>query len=257
MTNELKMKWNAELYDEKHAFVYQYGENLLELLDVKTGELILDLGCGTGHLTHRIQSLGANVIGIDSSAEMVRQAQENFPEIKFGVANAANFYFAEPFDAIFSNAVLHWIKDQDSLIKTVYDNLKPGGRFVAEMGGRGNIGKMISAVQQVLLKHGYVDQAALVIWYFPGLGEYAKRLEDHGFKVIYAVHYDRKTRLEDGEAGITKWLAMFGGPYLKGIPDNEKETIFREVTNLLEPQYNENGQWYADYKRLRFIAVKE
>src|SRR3978361_829172 len=137
------MKWNAELYDQKHAFVYQYGESLLELLDAKPGEHILDLGCGTGHLTQRIQSLGAIVTGIDSSPEMIQQAEENFPEIKFSVANATNFYFEEPFDAIFSNAVLHWIKDQDSLIKTVYDNLKPGGRFVAEMGGRGNVSKMI------------------------------------------------------------------------------------------------------------------
>jgi trans-aconitate methyltransferase len=251
------MKWNAELYDQKHAFVYQYGENLLELLDAKPGEHILDLGCGTGYLTRQIQSLGADVTGIDSSAEMIRQAQENFPEVKFGVANAANFYFAEPFDAIFSNAVLHWIKDQDSLIKTVYDNLKPGGRFVAEMGGRGNIGKLIAAVQQVLLQHGYVDQAAIVIWYFPSLGEYTSRLENHGFRVTFAAHYDRKTLLQDGDKGIAKWITMFGNQYLFGIPENEQQEILKEVTNLLEPAYNENGQWYADYKRLRFIAVKE
>ena len=226
------------------------------MLDAKPGEHILDLGCGTGHLTQRIQSLGAIVTGIDSSPEMIHQAQENFPEIKFGVADATNFYFAEPFDAIFSNAVLHWIKDQDSLIKTVYDNLKPGGRFVAEMGGRGNVGKMIAATQQVLLKHGYVDQAAILMWYFPGLGEYTKRLEDQGFRVIFATHYDRKTPLQDGDKGIAKWIAMFGNEYMKGVPEEEKPEIFKEITDLLEPQYNEDGQWYADYKRLRFIAIK-
>ena len=250
------MKWNAELYDQKHAFVYQYGESLLELLDAKPGEHILDLGCGTGHLTQRIQSLGAIVTGIDSSAEMIQQAEENFPELKFSVANAANFYFEEPFDAIFSNAVLHWIKDQDSLIKTVYDNLKPDGRFVAEMGGRGNVGKMIAATQQVLLKHGYVDQAAIVMWYFPGLGEYTKRLEDQGFRVTFATHYDRKTPLQDGDKGVAKWIAMFGNEYMKGVPEDQKQEILKEITDLLEPQYNENGQWYADYKRLRFIAIK-
>lgn len=251
------MKWDAGLYDQKHAFVYQYGESLLELLEAKPGENILDLGCGTGHLTHQIQNKGALVTGIDSSAEMIRQAQENFPEIKFGVANATNFYFADPFDAIFSNAVLHWIKDQNSLIKTVYENLKPGGRFVAEMGGRGNVGKLIAAVQQVLLRHGYVEQAATIIWYFPGLGEYTKRLEDHGFRVTFASHFDRKTPLQDGAQGVAKWIAMFGSRYMDGIPKDEQETIFKEVTELLEPVYNENGQWYADYKRLRFVAVKE
>jgi trans-aconitate methyltransferase len=251
------MKWNAELYDQKHAFVYQYGESLLELLDAKPGEHILDLGCGTGHLTQRIQSLGAIVTGIDSSPEMIQQAEENFPELKFSVVNAANFYFEEPFDAVFSNAVLHWIKDQDSLIKTVYDNLKPGGRFVAEMGGRGNVGKMIAATQQVLLKHGYVDQAAIVMWYFPGLGEYTKRLEDQGFRVTFAAHYDRQTPLQDGDKGVAKWIAMFGNEYMKGVPEGEKQQLLKEITDLLEPQYNENGQWYADYKRLRFIAIKE
>ncbi|MDB4905062.1 MAG: methyltransferase type 11 [Mucilaginibacter sp.] len=251
------MKWNAELYDQKHAFVYQYGESLLELLDAKPGENILDLGCGTGHLTQRIQSLGAIVTGIDSSAEMIQQAEENFPEIKFSVANATNFYFEEPFDAIFSNAVLHWIKDQDSLIKTVYNNLKPGGRFVAEMGGRGNVGKMIAATQQVLLKYGYVDQAAIVMWYFPSLGEYTKRLEDQGFRVTFATHYDRKTPLQDGDKGVAKWIAMFGDEYMKGVPEAEKQQLLKEITDLLEPQYNENGQWYADYKRLKFIAIKE
>ena len=251
------MKWNAELYDQKHAFVYQFGEELLELLDVKPGERILDLGCGTGHLARRIQNLGAAVAGIDSSPEMVHQAHENFPDIKFHVANAANFYFDQPFDAIFSNAVLHWIKDQDGLIKSVYENLKPGGRFVAEMGGQGNVGKLISAIQQVLLKHGYVDQAANILWYFPSLGEYAMRLEDYGFRVTFAQHYDRKTELKDGAEGITKWIVMFGSQYLQGVAEEEKETIFKEVSELLEPHYNEDGQWFADYKRLRFIAVKE
>lgn len=148
------MKWNAELYDQSHAFVYQYGEGLIDLLDAKPGESILDLGCGTGHLTKLIQEKGASVIGIDSSEEMIAQAKESFPDIEFKVANASNFYFEGEFDAIFSNAVLHWIKEADTLIESVYDNLKPGGRFVAEFGGRGNMEKLISVTREVLLKYG-------------------------------------------------------------------------------------------------------
>ena len=250
------MKWNAELYDQSHAFVYQYGEGLIDLLDAKPGESILDLGCGTGHLTKLIQEKGASVIGIDSSAEMIAQAKESFPNIEFKVANASNFYFEGEFDAIFSNAVLHWIKEDDTLIESVYDNLKPGGRFVAEFGGRGNMEKLISVTREVLLKYGYVDQAALVLWYFPGLGEYTKKLEDHGFRVTFAAHFDRKTPLQDGDEGVAKWIAMFGSQYLIGIPADEQKTILKEITSLLEPLYNENGQWYADYKRLRFIAFK-
>src|SRR5476649_1885248 len=113
------MKWNAELYDQKHAFVYQYGESVLELLDAKPGERILDLGCGTGYLTDQIHNLGAEIIGIDHSPNMINAARKNFPDLNFSVANASRFNFTEPFDAIFSNAVLHWVKDHDAMMKCV------------------------------------------------------------------------------------------------------------------------------------------
>ena len=132
------MKWNAELYDNKHAFVSQYGESVLELLGVKPGERILDLGCGTGDLAKQIQEYRADVIGIDASPEMIAKAKAKYPELDFCVANAASFYFDEPFDAVFTNAVLHWIHDADGVIKSVYNALKPAGRFVGEFGGKGN-----------------------------------------------------------------------------------------------------------------------
>src|SRR6202000_1792501 len=126
------MKWNAELYDDKHSFVFQYGESVLELLDVKPGEQILDLGCGTGHLTKQISELGAEVVGADASPEMVEKAQKDYPGVDYRVADGANFHFNTAFDAVFSNATLHWIHRADDVIKCVYENLKPGGRFVAE-----------------------------------------------------------------------------------------------------------------------------
>jgi trans-aconitate methyltransferase len=251
------MKWNAELYDQKHAFVYQFGENVLEVLDPKQGEHILDIGCGTGYLTQQIQNAGAIVKGTDYSANMIAQAKANYPRINFEVADAANFDEAGKYDAVFSNAALHWVKNQDGMMQSVYKSLKPGGRFVAEMGGKGNVAKLIAATKQVLNKHGYHEQAKTQVWYFPSLGEYASRLEKHGFRVTFASHFDRKTPLQDGDQGVTKWITMFAPLYLIGVPKEEKERILAEVTALLEPEYNENGQWYADYKRLRFIAVKE
>ncbi len=250
------MKWNAELYDRNHAFVYQYGESLLEQLAARPGETILDLGCGTGHLTRQIQSTGAEVIGLDASPSMIKQAQENFPEISFTVGDAAKLIFNEPFDAIFSNATLHWILNQNDLLSGVYHSLKPGGRFVAEMGGKGNVEQMLSATRKVLLKHGYYKQANIETFYFPSLGEYTHRLEQHGFAVTYAALYNRKTLLQDGNQGVAKWLTMFAGNYFTGIDEQEQHQILREITDELEPLYNEGGQWYADYKRLRFIAVK-
>jgi len=251
------MKWNADLYDQKHAFVFQYGEDVLELLDVKPGEYILDLGCGTGHLTQQIKDKGARVKGTDFSPEMIEQARAKYPEVDFAVENAADFFTDEKYDAVFSNAALHWVLDANGAARSVYNSLKHGGRFVAEMGGKGNVARLIEATQLVLQNHGYHVQADTKIWYFPSVGEYATKLEEHGFRVTYAVHYDRKTPLQDGDEGVAKWVTMFGAQYLENIPEEEKAEILKEITHKLEPYYNEGGQWYADYKRLRFVAIKE
>jgi trans-aconitate methyltransferase len=251
------MKWNADLYDQKHAFVYQFGENVLELLDAKAGEHILDIGCGTGYLTQQLHELGVIVKGTDYSPEMIAQAKEKHSEVLFEVANASNFNEQGQYDAVFSNAALHWVKDHDGMMDSVYKSLKPGGRFVAEMGGKGNVEKIIAATKKVLEQHGYHKQAQTQIWYFPSLGEYTSRLEAHGFRVTFAIHFDRKTPLQDGDQGVTKWIKMFGSPYFEGVPENELQQMLAEITTLLEPDYNENGQWFADYKRLRFVAVKE
>lgn len=251
------MKWDANLYDDKHAFVFQYGESVLELLGVKPGERILDLGCGTGHLTKKIWEEGAEVIGIDASPEMIAQAKENYPELDFRVANGADFSFDESFNAVFTNATLHWIHDADGVIKSVYKALRQGGRFVGEFGGKGNNQLMMAAAATVLKAHGYLKGDFILPWYFPSTAEYATRLEAGGFRVTFATHFDRPTLLQDGRDGIAKWFNMFGSSVFKMVPDAELPQILNEITDLLQPTNEMDGQWYADYKRLRFIAVKE
>ena len=250
------MKWNAELYDSKHDFVFQYGESVLELLDIKPGERILDLGCGTGHLTSEIKNHGADVTGIDASADMIAKAKESYPDVTFKVTDAADFHFDEPFDAVFSNAVLHWVHKVDEAIKCVYDSLKTGGRFVAEMGGKGNNAHIMAATQQVLEKHRYPQLANKKPWYFPSLGEYTTKLENAGFRVTSAIHFDRPTLLHDGRVGVERWLTMFGDTFFEGIEMTEKQQILTEITDMLEPNYNKGGNWYIDYVRLRFVAIK-
>lgn len=251
------MKWNADLYDSKHSFVFQYGENVLELLNIQPGERILDLGCGTGYLAQQIKEHGASVKGIDASPEMVAKAHESYPEIDFAVADATDFYFDEQFDAVFSNATLHWIKNADAAIKCVYESLKPGGRFVAEMGGKGNMKHMIAATATILKNHSIELPASINPWYFPSLSEYTGKLEAQGFRVTFAAHFDRPTLLQDGRQGVGKWLKMFGPAFFQTVPEEKQEQILNEITDLLEPDYHKDGQWYADYVRLRFIAVKE
>lgn len=253
------MKWNAELYDQKHNFVYQYGEDVLSLLEPKAGESILDLGCGSGFLTNEIRKYSAKVLGVDSSAEMIEKARNNYPETEFKVINATDLSFNASFNAIFSNAVLHWIKaeDQPKMMDAVFTALKPGGRFVAEMGGKGNVGLMISTLRKVLNLYGYPQQAEMDYLFFPSVGEYTSMLENAGFKVNYAAHFDRETLLQDQSEGVKKWITMFASDFFIGVKEAHQPIILNETAKQLQPFYEKNGEWYADYKRLRFIAIKE
>jgi SAM-dependent methyltransferase len=177
--------------------------------------------------------------------------------LDFIVANGAGFSFDEPFDAVFTNATLHWIHDADGVIKSVYKALKPGSRFVGEFGGKGNNQLMMAAVATILKKHGFIKDNFTIPWYYPSTAEYATRLEAGGFRVTFATHFDRPTLLQDGREGIAKWFKMFGDSIFKIVPAAELPEILDEITDLLQPTNEMDGQWYADYKRLRFIAIKE
>lgn len=249
------MNWNVALYNEKHGFVHQYGSQLIDLLDPKKGERILDLGCGSGQLTSKISEL-ASVIGIDSSEEMVKASQDLFPDIDFYKMNADSFSFDEPFDAIFSNAVLHWVKDQKAATANMFNHLKTGGRLVVEFGGIGNVATIIDALRWSLINHGFHKNAALERWYFPGISEYTSLLEGAGFEVRLAQLYDRPTLLESKHEGIKDWIEMFGTHFFQGIDIKDKTAILAEVQNKVRPACYKDGKWYADYRRIRIMAVK-
>ncbi|SDL65830.1 Trans-aconitate methyltransferase [Catalinimonas alkaloidigena] len=248
--------WQPHLYNDKHAFVYHYGESLIDLLAPQPGERVLDLGCGSGQLTAQLAERGCEVVGIDSSADMIADAQAKFPHLRFLVADAANFQLAPKFDAIFSNAVLHWVTDYQNAIRCLWENLRPGGRIVVEFGGKGNVQTIVDQLRKSLAARGYAQQAALQQWYFPSIGEYTPLLEQQGFRVTLAQHYDRPTELADEEKGIQDWLSMFGIGFFRGVSPEDQEAIKAEVQEAVKPLCFQNGKWYADYKRLRIQAVK-
>lgn len=254
-TNEIT--WNATLYDNKHDFVFKYGEHLVQLLTPQEGERILDVGCGTGYLTNLIASSGAVVTGMDMSVDMIAKAKNQYPHLTFQVASVTDFKFKEPFDAIFSNAVLHWVTDKEKAIRCMYKTLKPGGRLVLEMGGKGNVERIVNALKTALLKHGYKKNAVREVWYYPSLSEYTGLLEKHGFRVTYATHYNRDTELKDAQQGIKDWILMFGSAFLEGIDSAKTDVILEEVQDILRHTQYRNYKWYADYKRLRVVAIKE
>lgn len=249
------MKWDNNLYDQKHDFVSKYGEDVIGLLNPKNGEEILDLGCGTGDLAELIREKGSKVTGIDSSAEMIEAAQQKYPLIEFQVQSATGFLFDKKFDAVFSNAALHWVLEKEKAVQQIYNCLKTGGRFVAEMGGKGNVTNIVTALKNALNKNDYPEKSKIETWYFPSLSEYSSLLEQNGFRVVFATHFDRETLLKD-DNGIKNWLQMFGRSYLEGLSDKNVETILEEVEQQLRATNYRDGKWYADYKRLRIVALK-
>ena len=244
--------WDASDYDGDHSFVYEYGADVVDLLDPAPDERILDLGCGTGHLTAAIADRGADVVGVDNSMEMVAAAREAHPDCEFVRTDATDLDVDGRFDAAFSNAALHWIDDQDAALSSVAGALRPGGRFVAELGGAGNVAAIVDAVGDELEARGHERRTP---WHFPTVGEYAVRLESHRFEVRYATLFDRPTELDDGADGLRSWLRMFGDELLEPVPDDERPDLFASVEDALREERFRGGTWIADYRRLRFVAV--
>lgn len=248
--------WNAGLYDQRHAFVYQRGADLLELLAPCASERILDLGCGTGHLTAQIAARGAEVLGLDASAEMIAQARRNHPQLTFDIADATQFEVAKPFDAVFSNAVLHWVKPPEKAVERIAAALRPGGRFVAEFGGQGNVAAIIAAAAQAVSAVLGRDAGDVNPWYFPSVGEYTALLEASGLEVCYATLFDRPTPLEEGERGMANWLEMFAAPCFAMLDEADRPRSIADAVERARPKLYRDGQWTADYRRLRVVAIK-
>ena len=249
--------WDAKLYDDKHSFVFKYGEDLVHLLNPKPNERILDLGCGTGYLTNIIAGYGAEVNGIDSSKEMIDKAKKEYPNLDFEILSATDFHFDKKFAAIFSNAVLHWVLEKEKAIDHMYENLEKGGRLVIEMGGKNNVQSIMDALKKSLPKYTSVNTSSLNIWYYPSLSEYTSLLEAKGFRVTYASHYDRETELKDSANGIKDWIKMFGSSFLNNIDKTVADKMLTEIQESLRPTNFRDGKWFADYKRLRVVAIKE
>lgn len=249
-------EWNSNLYDTKHDFVWKYGADLMPLLDPKCGERILDIGCGTGHLTAQIADAGADVVGVDRSAEMVDAARKAYPNLHFEVADARNLQYRDEFDAVFSNATLHWIHEPELVIQGVRNALRSGGRFVAEFGGKGNIRKMQDAFERALVELGLAANGEINPWYYPSVSEYAALLETNRLEVRFITLFDRPTGLADGDAGMRNWISMFGGAYTSRLDAGARELFLRKVEEFLRADLFRDGQWWADYRRLRFVAVK-
>lgn len=248
-----QQSWDAGLYDDKHAFVWKHGASLVELLAPRPGERILDLGCGTGHLTARLAEAGAAVVGLDPSAAMLEQARAAYPHLAFVPGDARAFAVDQPFDAVFSNAALHWVRPPEAVLRCVRQALKPGGRFVAEFGGRGNVQAIVAALRAAAERLGQKGEEPP--WFFPSVGEYAGLLEAAGLEVRFATLFDRPTPLE-GADGLRAWVRMFCRASLDAIPPERQEDFLCAAEDEARSELCRAGSWVADYRRLRVLAVR-
>jgi trans-aconitate methyltransferase len=248
--------WNAPLYDASHAFVWEFGRDLLALLAPQPGERILDIGSGTGHLTAEIAQSGAEVLGIDRSEAMIAQARDNFPQLAFETRDVCALPYHAEFDAIFSNAVLHWVKPPEGAVAAMARALKPGGRLVLEFGGRGNIRILVEAAYRALRQLGVPHPERFNPWYFPSVAEYSAILESCGIEVTFAHLFDRPTPLQDSEFGIETWFRMFGSRLMEPLDETGASEFFRLVADYAAPYLLRDGNWSADYRRLRIAGYK-
>ncbi len=244
-------RWDPERYARNARFVADLGAPLVELLAPRPGEAILDLGCGDGALTEALVARGAVVVGVDGSAEQVAAARARGLDARQADGEALEFEAA--FDAVFSNAALHWMRKADAVIDGVWRALRPGGRFVAEMGGAGNVAGIRAALLAVLDRRG-IDGEAANPWYFPTPEDYRRRLEARGFEVRSIALIDRPTPLP---GAMADWLETFAETFLKQVPPGARAELAAEVSEALRPTHcDAEGRWTADYVRLRFSAQK-
>ncbi len=241
----------ASNYDRRFGYVAAFGAEVLELLAPGPGETVLDLGCGTGELTAAIRERGADAIGIDHDPAMVAVARERVGDAAVLVADGQDFTLDEPVDAVFSNAALHWMPRQEQVITCVRRALRPGGRFVAELGGAGNVASVRAALAAALTEAGL--ETPPNPWYFPTTAQHASLLEAGGFRVVRIEHFPRPTPLRECPDGVVDWLRMFGESLTAHVPPGQVDGVLQRVSELTGQQTGR--PWIADYWRLRFVAV--
>jgi trans-aconitate methyltransferase len=243
--------WNPERYQHHAAFVAELGQPVVDLLAPRAGERVLDLGCGDGRLTEALVRAGCTVVAVDSSAEQVAAARARSLDAR--VMDAQQLAFVDEFDAVFSNAALHWMKQPGRVVRGVWRALRPGGRFAGEFGASGNVATVSAAVAEALTRRG-LRFADFDPWYYPTATEYRQALEGAGFRVDAIETFARPTTLP---GDIVGWLETFARAFMAPLPVPERPVFCREVADALAPALRkDDGTWFVDYVRLRFHATK-
>lgn len=249
------INWNVSNYKDNFSFVPAYGEAVMDLLTKPKGSYVVDLGCGNGTLTQKLFDRGYRVMGIDDSSQMVVQAKTDYPNIEFMTGNALDFTLAHKADALFSNAVFHWIDEQNQqkMLCNIFNQLNENGELVCEFGGFGCAEHVHSTLEKCFLERGLEYKR---VFYFPTIGQYAPMLEKAGFRIEYAALFDRPT-VQKGANGLADWIKMFVKKPFEGMDETMKDEMIGDAVNRLKNSLYIDGEWIVDYVRIRFRAVKK
>lgn len=244
--------WSPDLYDSHHRYVSRYGKELVELLKPMPEEMVLDIGCGTADLSHLITLEGAYVVGIDSNQQMLISGREKFPDLDLRCMKAEEMVFDQEFDAVFSNAVFHWIEHLDLVAAGMFRALKPGGRFVLEFGGEHCCESIYSTLEEEIRRAGFEP---VRVHYFRSAEQVSEILTAAGLTVDSTLFYPRDTLLT-GRNGLLNYLKMFCLGMMENVPETEREIIIGATVTSLAPKLQRDGVWHADYTRLRITGHK-
>lgn len=256
--------WNSTHYAENGRFVASMANEVVELLDPRPGERILDAGCGDGALTEQLAASGALLRGLDASASMVAASRSRGLAVDY--ASLTDLSYNGEFDAVFSNAALHWIPlaAQPNALAGLHRALRPGGRFVAEMGGHGNIAAIRTALSAVFAGYG-INAEVVAASFYPSPAHYRQLLESAGFRVETITLQPRPTPLPGGSEGMERWLQTFRNGVFDLLPDSStRQSAMAQTLALLRPilltshqnRGDSSALWSADYVRLRFRATR-
>ena len=241
--------WDPDRYARNARFVADLGSPLIDLLDPQSGERILDLGCGDGALTEILAERGVKVVGVDASPDQITAAQKRGLDAR--VMDGRRLNFSREFDAVISNAALHWMGPSGPVLTGIARALKPRGRLVVEMGGYGNVATIVDALTAVLAHRG-IDAAAYNPWFFPNEATMESLLRHAGFHIDQLALFKRPTVLP---GTLVAWLDTFAESFLGVLSKTDANQVKTEIAHKVKSQLCDSQErWVVDYVRLRFVA---
>jgi trans-aconitate 2-methyltransferase len=261
-----KYIWNAKDYEQHSDAQQKWARELLAKLNLKGTEDILDLGCGDGKVTVEIanQVPNGSVIGVDSARSMIEWAIERYPShqypnLSFMEMDATHLLFDERFDVVFSNAALHWVKNHQPIVQGLYRSLKPNGKILLQMGGKGNAKEVLTVLEELQKTDEWKPYFSdfEFPYGFYGIEEYHQLLADSKFSINRVELIPKEMELEEC-SGFEGWIRTTWLPYAERIPTEKRDQFIKAISKeyLKQQPIDSHGKVHVAMVRIEIEAEK-